>query len=596
MSAIAEKYGIDLSYSHKTGCPRCIRKGNDASRNNLHVYAETQSAHCWACQWTIPSAAHMEKMGWKTEEDIEEEEVSTKDPITKEENDAIKGYTHWQSKGWRGIKDETSRVAGVRYQYDEETGEPMKQFVPCTVKGELVGYKTRVFPKDFTGPIGQTGKDCDLIGQFRYKNGGKTILIVGGEVDYLSADQMLYDYQLGKGNEDYNRVPVVSPSIGESGAWKQIQAQYEFFMQFDKIIVGFDNDDAGKEAAQKCAAVLPKGKVFIAEWSKKDPNAMLTAGLEKQFLSDFYRAKPYTPTGVLGSGELSSKMRSEASLERILFPPFMAEVNAMSGGGIALGKIVNIGAASGIGKTVYVDEIVYHLAFHCPYQVGIVSMELNSGQYGLSMLSRHVNVKIGSIQSVEERIAFLESEETKAKERELFYREDGSHRFHLVDDRDGSIEALKSVVEQLVVSCGCRVIVLDPLQDILDGLTNEEQALFLKWQKGMIKSHNMTFININHVRKSGGGGKQNSSGAMISEEDFAGSSTIFKSGALNILLVRDKMAEDEIERNTTYVFISKNRDNGMTGPAGAMYYEATTHRLHNKEQWLAGQVPVFENQ
>ena len=274
----------------------------------------------------------------------------------------------------------------------------------------------------------------------------------------------------------------------------------------------------------------------------------------------------------------------------------MKKINEMTAGGLSLGKICNIGAASGLGKTVYVDTIIYYLAFNSPHRIGVVSMELNAGQYGLSMLSRHIGRKISNIADKQERLDYLNSDFVKEKERELFFKEDGSHRFHLVDDRDGGIEDLKAVVEQLIIACECKVIVLDPIQDILDGLSNEEQALFLKWQKGLLKSHNVTFININHVRKSGGGGQQNSNGALISEEDFSGSSTIFKSAALNILLVRNKMAEDEIERNTTQAYISKNRDNGMTGPAGQFYYENETHRLYDKEEWLATQPAMdFEN-
>jgi hypothetical protein len=577
------KWGLDLSYSHVCACPRCRRNGKDSAGDNLTVYGEGNGAYCHACQFTILSEDQKRERGLDVEQDYEEEEVSTREPITEEENAAIKKYTSTKSKGWRGIRDDTNVPYGVRYSYDEETGQPDKQFVPTTIAGKLVGYKTREFPKDFTNPLGVVGKDCELIGQFRYKNGGRTILIVGGEVDMLSAYQMLADYQESKG---YDPIPVVSPSVGETGCAKQVQAQYEFFNTFDKIIVGFDNDDAGREATEKVVAVLPKGKVYVAQWTKKDPNAMLTAGMEKVFINDYYRAKAYVPAGIVGSGELSNKVREEANAERIAFPPFMDQVNQMTGGGIGLGKIVNIGAASGIGKTVYVDESIYFWIFNSPYRVGVVSMELSAGQYGLSMLSRHVGRKINNIAEREERMAFLNSPDVVEAERNLYYREDGTHRFHLVDDRDGSIEALKAVVEQLVVACECKVIVLDPIQDILDGLTNEDQAVFLKWQKGMIKSHNITFININHVRKSSGGGKQNSSGAMISEEDFAGSSTIFKSGALNILLVRDKMNDDPIIRNTTQVYISKNRDNGATGPAGEVYYDNNTHKLYDLHKWM----------
>jgi hypothetical protein len=589
---LAEKYGIDTSHEHKTACPRCRREGRDNAGNNLHVYGPGLGAFCWACDYTIPSDDYREAMGWDEDEE-EEEEVVTREKITPEQNAQIKSYTGTKCRGWRGIRDETNVFFGVRYEYDEETGEPIKQYVPTTVNGELAGYRTRVFPKDFTNPIGQVGKECDMIGEFRFKSNTRVCVITGGETKLLNTYQMLKDYQESKG---YDAPAVVCSTLGESGAWKQVQARYDFFNQFEKIIVCMDADEAGEAAADKIAKVLPKGRVYIMKMRYKDADDYVKAGKEKEFISDYWTAKAWTPTGIVGSGDLSNRIREEAEVEKITLPPFMKEANEMTAGGLSLGRIYNIGAASGIGKTVYVDEIVHHIAMNSPHLVGVVSMELNTGQYGISMLSRHIKYKINNIADQKEKLKFLSQDWVQEKEKELFYRPDGSHRFYLVDDRDGSLDDLKAVVEQLVIACNCRVIILDPIQDILDGLTNEEQAVFLKWQKGLIKSHNMTFININHVRKSGNGGQQNSNGGMISEEDFAGSSTIFKSAAINILLVRDKMAEDPIERNTTKAFFSKNRDNGMTGPAGEFYYDNSTHKVYNKVEWLAAQPAVdFEN-
>ena len=51
---------------------------------------------------------------------------------------------------------------------------------------------------------------------------------------------------------------VVCSTLGEGGAWKQVQSRYEFFNQFEKIIVCMDADDAGKEGAEKICKVLPK--------------------------------------------------------------------------------------------------------------------------------------------------------------------------------------------------------------------------------------------------------------------------------------------------------------------------------------------------
>jgi hypothetical protein len=569
----------------KNACP--FRGCN--SSDGFHWYGEGRGGHCYSCEKTILSDERRAELGLDEEEE-EDEEVMTREAITPEEAEKIKGYTTYKGLNYRGIRDEAYKFFGIRHEYDEEA-ELVKQFYPTTIDGELVGYRTRRMPKDFTAPIGQVGKECDMFGEVRFRNGTRTIIITGGETKVASTWQMLKDDMERRG-KDFDPPAVVCSTLGESGAHKQVQSRYAFFNQFAKIIVCMDNDKAGHEAAEKIAKVLPKGRVYIMNMRLKDSDDYIKAGKERDFVQDFWNAAAYTPAGIVGSGDLPGRMRDEMNAEKIPFPPFMHKVNEMTAGGLSLGKICNIGAASGLGKTVYVDSIIYYLVFHSPHRVGVVSMELNAGQYGISMLSRHIGRKISNIANREERLAYLDSEYVKEKERELFFREDGSHRFHLVDDRDGSIADLQAVVEQLVIGCDCKVIVLDPIQDILDGLSNEEQAVFLKWQKGLIKSHNISFININHVRKSGGGGQQNSAGAMISEEDFSGSSTIFKSAALNILLVRDKMSEDPIIRNTTKAYISKNRDNGMTGPAGEYYYENDTHQLHDKEEWLAGQPAV----
>lgn len=577
------KWGIDLSYPHNCPCPRCRREGRDSAGDNLQVYGDGKGAFCHACTFTILSDEERAVRGID-DEDEEEEEVSTKEPLTKEENEQIKAYTGVKSHGWRGIKDETNKFFGVRYTYDEETGQPDAQYVPTTLGGKLVGYKVRTFPKDFSGPVGVVGKDCDLVGQFRFPNGGRVVVIVGGEVDQLSAYQMLAEYQESKG---YDAVPVVSPTVGETGSAKQIQAQYEWFNKFDRIIVGMDNDAAGEVALHKIAKVLPKNKVYVARWSKKDPNKMLVDGLEKQFVNDYFKAKPYTPDGIVGSSSLGDKIREAAALKKIPLPPFMHRLQTMMAGGFPLKTIINLGSASGTGKSTIVDEMTYYWIFNSPYKPGIVTLESDSGQYGTKLLSRHVGRKIDLIEDETDKLAYLDSDYVRQKEKELYFMPDGTDRFYLIEDRDGGLESMKAKIEELIISCGCQLIILDPLQDILDGMTNEEQAVFLKWMKGMLKSHDVTFINVNHVRKSQGGKQANSTGADLFEEDMQGSSSIFKSGACNLLFTRNKEAEDEIERNTTKMKASKIRWTGKTGVAGEYYYDNQTHTMFDKDDWMS---------
>lgn len=571
----------------KEACPECRSKGYDEKGDNLVRYSDN-SAYCFACQYSERGEGRYN--GEKRVTHEQTQQVNQKPNITFEQNEALKERTTSQVE-FRGIRNETNKYFGVLYLLDED-GNPVKQYVPCTVNGELSGYKPRELPKKFGTPIGNVGSDCDMIGQFRFKNGNGVCLIVGGEVDQLSAYQMLRDYQIARGKGEYSPVAVVSPSVGESGSAKQIQKQYEFFNRFDKIIIGFDNDEAGKKATESVVKVLPKGKVFIAEWTQKDPNEYLVKDKSKEFINDFYRAKKYVPAGVIGSNMLYEKVVENAMIPKIPLPPFMKELEDMMAGGIPLGYIVNFGAASGIGKSSVVNEMIYYWVYNCPHLIGVVSMELDAGQYGEVMLSRHLGKKIALIRDPQEKIDFLQSAEVQLAATELFQTSEGMSRWHLLDDRDGSLDAVRNVVEELVVSCGCKVIVLDPLQDLLDGLSNEDQAVFMRWQKSMVKSHQITFININHMRKSGAGEKANSAGAFITEEDFAGSSTIFKSAGANVLMTRNKYSEDPIEKNTTSVIMSKCRWTGITGNAGKYYYDNETHTLYDKDYYFQYVKPL----
>lgn len=598
--SLAEKYGIDLTREHKTACPRCRRNGKDRSGNNLHVYGEGAGAFCWSCEFTIPSDAHREKMGWTDDDELEEEQVvMTREALTPEEQEEIKSYTGTQGKMYRGIRDETSKYFGVRYEYDGETGQPVAQYYPCTMtidgQGQLVGYRIRKFPKDFSGSVGKVGKEVEMIGQFRFRNHSKWCVIVGGETKQLNTFQMLRDYKLSKGKEEWEDTAVVCSTLGEAGAHKQVQDQYAFFNRFERIYVCMDNDEAGREAAQKVAQALPKGKVYIMTMRYKDADDYVVdkdgnrVHKESEFINDFWAAKPWTPDGIIGSSSVGGRIREAAAAPKVPLPPFMRKLQKKMAGGIPLRNIVNLGSASGTGKSTIIDEMTYYWIFNSPYKPGIVTLESDVGQYGTKLLSRHVGRKIDLIESVEEKLEFLNRPDILELEKNLYVREDGTERFSLIEDRDGGIESMKAKIEELIIACGCQLIILDPLQDLLDGLPQEEQATFMKWMKGMVKSHAVIFINVNHVRKSQGGKQANSTGADIFEEDFHGNSAIFKSGACNLLFMRNKEAEDDIERNTTKMKASKIRWTGVTGEAGMYYYDNLTHTMYELEDWLQSQ-------
>ena len=268
--------------------------------------------------------------------------MAKREKLTKEEVEKIKDQTGEYGKLSRGISDETYKKYRIRFGYDEETGDVVSHYYPYTEEYQASGYKLRKLPKEFS-VVGKVSSDSDLFGQVFSRNAsGKFVILCAGEIDTLSAYQMLHANK----NEKFDDIPCVSAGTGENGSHKNIAKHYSWFDRFEKIIVIYDQDNTGREAVKKLVNVLPKGKMFVVDLPMKDINAMLEAGKQQEFVNAFWKHRQYTPDGILGSGDLHDRMIEELSTPKIPLPPFMHKLQKMMAGGIPLGRIVNLGSAS----------------------------------------------------------------------------------------------------------------------------------------------------------------------------------------------------------------------------------------------------------
>lgn len=64
-----------------------------------------------------------------------------------------------------------------------------------------------------------------------------------------------------------------------------------------------------------------------------------------------------------------------------------------------------------------------------------------------------------------------------------------------------------------------------------------------------------------------------------------GSRNISKTADLHIHMERDKLAENEIEKNTTYLTVKKNRFGSRTGSAGRLYFDPSTFKVTEMENF-----------
>lgn len=567
-----------MGFKYKKQCPKCSVKGGDSHKDNLAVY-DDGGMHCFACGYTVVSQDYKDSL-----DNPKTEVVKVTSKLTRAEFDKICAETTMDVT-YRGIKKEVNALYKFRYELSQVDATVVKQYAPVTKDGSMVGLKVRKHPKTFSC-IGDCGQTTDLVGSFLFKTKGKFIVIAAGEIDTLSAYQMLRDYQDSKGNtEKYDYIPVVCPTTGEGSSGKQLQSNYAFLDKFERIILCFDNDEAGKAAVEKVAPLLPKGKVYIMDLRYKDANEYLTKGKGYEFVQDFWRMRKHTPSGIVASNSLYDEVVKRALIERLPFPPFLDKLNKMLAGGITYGFIVNVLAGSGAGKSSLVNECVIHWSKTLNITTGVVSLEADAGSYGENLLSRYIGNKLALISDPQEKYNLIASDETAKAAKELFVKEDGEPRLYVLDDR-GDFDELQDKVEELVVRYGVKVVVFDVISDVFAGMSIEEVDKYMKWEKNLVKQYNIIIVNVSHTRKASNGQKAASQGSFLTEESTIGSGTQYRSAGINISLQRDKTAEDEVERNTTQVYLLKSRDTGVTGLACELYYEGESHTLYDKEDYF----------
>ena len=93
---------------------------------------------------------------------------------------------------------------------------------------------------------------------------------------------------------------------GAPAAKKAIQNNYEWINYYDKVVIFFDNDEAGQKAANEAAGVLPPGKVYIGFLDDyKDASEALQAGDNEAVRAVCnYAHTQYKPDGIVDAKNL----------------------------------------------------------------------------------------------------------------------------------------------------------------------------------------------------------------------------------------------------------------------------------------------------
>jgi twinkle protein len=510
---------------------------------------EDGSSFCFSCRKS--TQAPKERISLANNNNTDFEPVSYGPSLQEIQEDfASRGFKE------RNIFKQVSQHYGVRVSYDMD-GNIDSHYYPYYKEDNLVGYKIRKLPKDFTS-VGKVRGG--LFGQNLF-NGGKRLVITEGELDAMAVQSAWF--------KRYKTFyPVVS--LRSASSVKDLVEERDWVRNFDEVILWFDNDDAGRKATKEAARIIGYDKVKVAKSAEKDASDLWIKEPDK-LLSTIYDSVEYTPAGILTKEDLWSQLESYNELESIPYPDFMGGLNDKLKG-MRFGEITLWTSGTGSGKSTLLREIAVHLLEATEDKIGIVSLEESPAETARKMSGMALNRNPAA-----EEIPLNELKEGYEK---VF----GDDRV-LVLDHQGSISdgSIMDFLEYMCLS-GAKYLFVDHITILAsegtEGLTgNEAIDKIMNDLLRLVKKHNVWIGLISHLRKTDNKGKSFEEGKLPSMDDIRGSGSIKQISMDIIAFARNVGSADELERNTIKTKVLKCRYTGLTGPSGALLYNFSTGRL-----------------
>lgn len=412
--------------------------------------------------------------------------------------------------------------------------------------------KYRIFPKQFTADAGL--KTDVFWGMNRFNGGARAVTICEGELDAMSAYQMLG-----------SKYPVVSlPSATPKRTI--LENCFEWLNSFEKIYLSLDTDDKAENFAISLMNLFP-GRVYKISHDKyKDANEFLQAGAAQQYTAAWYNAKLFTPSSILNDPSDFLSLYEDTP-DHMYIPTGIPDLDEKILG-LMQGHFTVLLAETGIGKTELMRYLQYNLIKNHP-DVRFASWHLEETPLRslLGLVSYDLNDNLTRKDLIEEK-----GKQEQVKDSIKRITNSGNYYQFTLKESD-SIEALIDQIRFLSEACGCKYIFFEPIQDVLaisDEKEKESKLASLSIQLSKMASKlNVGIVTIAHTNENG---------------DPKYCKMIAQRASVRIVLSRDKEADSLVEKNTTYLRVTKNRPCGVEGDAGALTFDGRTFTLTPKEQ------------
>lgn len=388
-------------------------------------------------------------------------------------------------------------------------------------------------------------KNASLFGKNVFDKGSKKyITITEGEYDAMSVHQMA---------PETAAVSVRSSSSAKADCIKE----HDYINSFDRIIINFDNDEPGQEAAKKVASLFDFRKVYNLVLEKhKDANSYLELDLQKEYYDAWKGVKRYTPDNLLSTMSEFKKALNEHREEKLVDYPFEQLQNKLYG--IHVSEVVVVKGQEGLGKTELLRAIENQVFKTTNHNIGIIHLEESNSTTLRAMTGYFTETAVMSPEmpaSDEEVLKILEKIVGENEDRFVL------HSSFDVEDEDSFIDNIRF----MVTAHNCRLVFFDHISWLATGSEekgdDERKKLDRISQRLKLLAKELRFalIMISHVNDDG---------------KTRGSRNITKVANTVIHLERNKTTEDEQERTKLHMMVEKARLPGAKeGPAGYAIYD-----------------------
>tara|TARA_R110000737_G_scaffold324073_1_gene336934 strand:+ start:191 stop:1852 length:1662 start_codon:yes stop_codon:yes gene_type:complete len=525
-------------------CPQC--KSSDAVSVN-----EDGSAKCFSCDSFFPKYSTG---------------VMSMDKIQTPHTPAVNAHGGVFAKlSDRNISKESAEKFGVKVVYDN-AGQLAQHRYPFYINHELCATKIR-YIKDKRFSFEGTIQGSGLFGQQLFKEGGKYLTIVEGECDAMATYELLG-----------SKWAVVSIKRGAASAVNDIKESIEYVESFDNVVICFDKDKAGEDAAKKVAMILKPGKAKIVSLPNgfKDPNDMLNKGRHAEFTRAWWDAQVYTPSGIIRVADKQADFLNRKQTDSVPYPWDGLNKKLL---GLRAGELVTLTGGTGLGKSSVTREIEHWLIKQTNDNVGVIALEEDWKRTVDGILSIEANDKL-YIDSI--RNGYTEQQLTNMFDRVF----DTDRVFIHAHFGATDIEEIFAKLRYLIVGCDCKWVVVDHLHmlvsSMLDG--DERKAIdgIMTRLRSMVEETGAGIILVSHLRRVEGN-KGHEQGVTVSLSHLRGSNSIAQLSDCVIALERNQQSDDDLESRTTNLRVLKSRYTGDVGNATSLVYNKDTGRLTEYE-------------